>query len=80
MADGYVFKVIDDAGVPFFNYVVWESDLQNAIDAVKKHSHMKSVTKVKDLDHSDLLGFKENLYIGASIDFNKGNFVLLSVV
>lgn len=78
MADGYVFEVHDDFGNRFYNYVVWEPVEQNAIDAVKNHSAMTKVKKLKDLSAADLAGIKTNLLLGAGIEFNQGNFVLLS--
>lgn len=78
MADGYVFEVRDDFGNRFYNYVVWEAIEHKAVDAVKKHSAMSNIKKLKELSSSDLSGIKENLLLGASIEFNQGNFVLLS--
>ncbi len=78
MADGYVFEVHDDFGNRFFNYVVWDANEQKAIEKVKAHSAMTKIKKLKDLSSADLSGIKENLLIGAGVEFNQGNFVLLS--
>jgi len=78
MPDGYVFKVYDDFGNRHYDYVVWESDQKKAEDIVKNDSVMKNVTKLKDLSESSLLGIKENLLLGAGIEFEKGSFARLS--